>query len=184
MSAQDNTQDLIPQKKCPFCAMMIPGEALVCPHCRKNQLMILGKGGKPKMFSPVGIAIIIILLFAVSVVILGRIGDDKDNATQTQSGQKLPDKVDAHYISQDLVRALLNTPATAKFPMSYDVSITELNKGSFQVNSYVDAQNEYGAVVRHHYIWIGSYEEHSKKWTSEYLKFDGEVLINTMNQPS
>lgn len=179
----NENSESIPEKKCPFCAMMIPGEALVCPHCRKNQVVILGKGGNPKLFSPVGIALIIILLFAAAVVIFGRIDKGGENAPQIHAGQKLPDKVDAHYISQDLVKAFLKTPATAKFPMSYDVNIIELNKGSFQVNSYVDAQNDFGAMVRYHYIWIGSYDSGVKKWATEYLKFDNNVLIDTINKP-
>ena len=30
------------EKKCKFCAMMIPKEASICPHCRKRQGILLG----------------------------------------------------------------------------------------------------------------------------------------------
>jgi hypothetical protein len=49
------------------------------------------------------------------------------------------------------VKLNLKAPATAEFPNPYQVQITALSSDSFIVDSYVDAQNGFGALIRSQY---------------------------------
>lgn len=51
---------------------------------------------------------------------------------------------------QTLVKSSLKAPRTAKFPFVTDVNVSP-DKMYFTINSYVDAQNSYGAMLRNNY---------------------------------
>ena len=57
----------------------------------------------------------------------------------------------AWIMAQDFVEQRLKTPSTAKFPLQAD-RILRSSEGCFIVSSYVDAQNNYGAMVRTHFL--------------------------------
>ena len=46
------------------------------------------------------------------------------------------------------VKSMLKSPASADFPASSSANIQELENKVFEVRSYVDAQNSFGAVIR------------------------------------
>lgn len=83
----------------------------------------------------------------------------------------------AYYISyaQDYVKQGLKSPSTAEFPGTFwgtdDYSVTRY-KDTVTVQSYVDSQNGFGAVVRSKFIVQLSYADCSCK----YLEIDGTVL--------
>lgn len=59
-----------------------------------------------------------------------------------------PTELDAQLNAEQYVEKLLKSPGTAEFGTA---DITELEDGVFKVKSYVDAQNEFGGVVRTNY---------------------------------
>ncbi|MDA8079470.1 MAG: hypothetical protein M0Z79_11095 [Nitrospiraceae bacterium] len=50
------------EKKCAYCAMMIPNEANICPHCRKPQGVSLGV----KFF--LGVLFIIVVAYTLNII--------------------------------------------------------------------------------------------------------------------
>lgn len=58
------------------------------------------------------------------------------------------DKESAWIFAKDAVKENLKAPSTAKFPLYDESYITVLENGSYIVNSYVDAENSYGAKIR------------------------------------
>ena len=53
--------------------------------------------------------------------------------------------------SQKFVRDKLKAPTTAKFQDSIDADVTHIGGGRYVVNSYVDSQNVFGAMLRTKY---------------------------------
>lgn len=62
----------------------------------------------------------------------------------------------AFIISQFFVEQKLKSPSTADFPL-YEYNAIELEKNRWQVISYVDAQNSFGATIRTNYLVIMKY---------------------------
>jgi len=61
------------------------------------------------------------------------------------------------------VENMLKSPSTADFPSSSSSNIRDLGNNIFEVNSYVDAQNSFGAVIRTNWYckiqYIGTVED-------------------------
>lgn len=49
---------------------------------------------------------------------------------------------------EDVIKEKLKSPSTAKFPSLSSWSIYESSYNTYSVNSYVDAENEFGAEIR------------------------------------
>lgn len=57
-------------------------------------------------------------------------------------------KTMSYYICQLYVENSLKAPSTADFAPSLDANIRDLGNNTFEISSYVDAQNSFGAVIR------------------------------------
>ncbi len=75
-------------------------------------------------------------------------------STPTAAIQPQGDKTSAYTMMQSFVEDRLKTPGTAKYPMDWPDHVKIMPDNQYKVSSWVDAQNEYGAVVRKHYIGI------------------------------
>lgn len=53
--------------------------------------------------------------------------------------------------SQDCVKELLKSPASAEFPILTDEAIKQLNDSTFIIENYVDSDNSFGAKLRSRY---------------------------------
>jgi len=84
--------------------------------------------------------------------------------------------------SKDLVKQVLKSPSTAKFPGSwlnpYDGWGISKEKNIISLSSYVDSQNSFGATIRSKFIL--KYEKNESKYLPLYFKFDGKVLTNKL----
>lgn len=167
---QKETPTITAEKKCRYCAMMIPREAYLCPHCRKRV--------RTSPATKVALAIIIIL------VLLGLIGSlftggNHGSLSKTVTVQQHDEK-EAFYISQQIVEKILKAPSTAKFPWFSESEVRGLSDGSYHVKSYVDSQNSFGAMLRSNYLWIGHFDVQSNGWKTEYFKLGDEEIINNL----
>jgi hypothetical protein len=75
--------------------------------------------------------------------------------------------------TQNSVKSLLKAPKTAEFPGILDWSIFK-NKFYVIAQSYVDAQNSFGATVRSEFTFVYTVDTSS----IVYAVFDGEVIAN------
>jgi len=86
----------------------------------------------------------------------------------------------AFVLAQDYVKSALKSPSTADFPW-LDFSSESLGDGLYKVRSYVDAQNTFGATVRHSWEvglrYKGKGEDSDPtNWELIRLHIDGKVL--------
>ena len=84
----------------------------------------------------------------------------------------ISDKSNYQYWTQETVKKLLKSPKSADFPSIDKWNIVK-NKYYIGVQSYVDAQNSFGANIRNEFTFI--YDMNNKV---VYAVFDGEVILN------
>jgi len=59
---------------------------------------------------------------------------------------------DAYWCAREEIVSLLKSPGTAKFPNELYKNVTQkVGDNHYLVSSYVDAQNEFGAIMRSQY---------------------------------
>ena len=86
-----------------------------------------------------------------------------------------PDEIGLHIQAQQFVLQGLKAPSTAKFPaLPYDTSTD--GDGLYKVNSYVDSQNGFGAMIRSD--WTVLMRLSGSSWTLERMVIGGEVVYD------
>ena len=91
------------------------------------------------------------ILSLFSIVILGVFAlgslDDDPNAWK---GKK--DPIGAYIMMEEFVKKQLKAPASAEFPDYSKAFVKEAENHKYEIQSYVDAQNSFGALIRTKYI--------------------------------
>ena len=81
---------------------------------------------------------------------------------------------DAYIDAQAIVSKALKSPSTAKFPSSSHATITRAGENIFKVDSYVDSQNGFGAMIRSE--WSVMFEYVGDKLDTYAVSIDGETV--------
>jgi len=91
-------------------------------------------------FKGIGVFIGMIILVAI-------LADDEDEARVSKKETRpILTETKAYYLAQGFVKDRLKAPATADFPYSFKRK--RVNDSTFIINSYVDSQNSFGALIR------------------------------------
>lgn len=77
-------------------------------------------------------------------------GSDNDNDDGSSSSSPETNKFLAYNYAEKFVKERLKSPSTAKFPGTTEKykHITELGNTEYQIYSWVDSQNGFGAMIR------------------------------------
>jgi hypothetical protein len=130
--------------KCPECNKQVSNAAKTCPHCG-FQLISNDITKKPKKVN----GCLSILIIAASVLtiffIIGFFGDDSSSDSTNSTNNFL-----AYNYAEDFVKQKLKSPSTAIFPgiSEKNEHIIDLGSGKYKINSWVDSQNGFGAMLR------------------------------------
>lgn len=62
------------------------------------------------------------------------------------------DALSAYVVCQQFVEEQLRAPGTADYPQTYSEATTDLGGGRYRVNSFVDAENAFGALIRTRFV--------------------------------
>ncbi len=75
-------------------------------------------------------------------------GSDNESSSSDNSKKLL-----AYNYAEDFVKQRLKSPSTAEFPGLFEKAdhIIELGTNEFQINSWVDSQNGFGAMIRSYF---------------------------------
>jgi len=74
-----------------------------------------------------------------------------NNETAATPVKKKPGKLEALIKSQSFVEQQLKAPKSAEFSIDYENDVTQIDDSTFSIYSYVDAQNNFGALLRNNY---------------------------------
>ena len=83
--------------------------------------------------------------------------------------------IELYVQAQGFVKQGLKAPSTAKFPLE-PVSVGTDGNGLYQVESYVDSQNSFGAMIRSE--WMLNMRPVGDKWMLETMQIDGKIVYD------
>jgi hypothetical protein len=117
-----------------------------------------------------------IFFFFIMIFALGNSEDNHSSQTQQISIQKQDETLDdfgAYLQGQYYVKQTLKSPATANFP-PLDFLVNRLDDNRFEVVSYVDSQNSFGALLRTD--WNVVFQHQNGKTYLEKMVLNGKVV--------
>ena len=98
------------------------------------------------------------IIFFIVIILIACMGYCNRSKTASNETYESTDKADTSILptiafmkSQLFVKEQLKAPHTAEFPGIDENSITDLGDHTYIINSYVDAQNSFGASIRNRY---------------------------------
>ncbi|WP_321393481.1 hypothetical protein [uncultured Desulfuromusa sp.] len=116
--------------ECKACKKEVSKTAKTCPHCGEKR-----PGTKPGDTAKGCLVFLVIgIIFAIGLTFCSDEDPDKDRSIM------------AGIQCQHVVKEYLKSPATADFP--FGPPVQRLNKSDYRLDSYVDAQNGFGATTR------------------------------------
>lgn len=134
---------------------------------------------KPKKKFGVYHAILVfVILFFLLVIIVSLTSDNGNNnysASISKNQNETFDDLDAYIQGQYYVKQVLKSPATVKFPPT-DFLVHRLNDNRFEVVSYVDSQNSFGAMLRSSWNVVFKYQ--GGKTYLEKIVVNGKVVYS------
>ncbi|MEQ8475568.1 hypothetical protein [Fulvivirga sp.] len=92
--------------------------------------------------------------------------EEKDNYESNQN------KLFAYNGAIEVIKERLISPSTAKFPSLQDrlKQITYIGKGKYSIDSWVDSQNSYGAIIRSRFSCVIEITEESMNLVEVYIE--------------
>lgn len=161
------------KKLCPHCKSEVDPQATRCPKCQ-GKIYVWDLKKK-------------LLLGAIFLVIIGAvISSDSSSTPQISPEQKIV-QLKEHALSsfsRAYIEKILKSPSTAKFSYSPNITQDPKDKNLFEIVSYVDSQNGFGAMIRSNWSikarYVGGDDENSietgENWKIEEVYFDGEKM--------
>ena len=108
--------------------------------------------------------LLVITIISIIVVLALWIWNNLSSSSDSSSDSKEDKDITIWTCAQNVVKNHLKAPSTAKFPWSLDeVSIIDLGNDQYNVSSYVDSQNGFGATVRSYFTVTLTLTEHGYK---------------------
>jgi hypothetical protein len=153
-------------KKCSACQSDISKNASICPHCRSKV-----KGGCNFVGVLVFFGTILFIVFALS-------GCTSSSSTPTSTSH---DNASMAYVqAENFVKLSLKSPSTAKFPFFGEGK--ETTTDTYIVDSYVDSQNGFGAMIRSNFSitlqFIGGDPADQHNWKVLSFTVNGKDVLN------
>jgi len=119
-------------------------------------------------------AIIVGMAIWLTSCMAGTPESPEEKATQDQQSKEIT----ALVCAESVLEEYLISPASADFPL-YDESMVINNGLQYTVDSYVDAENAFGASLRNNYTVVLEFEnEDMESYKTLYVELDGEVYVD------
>lgn len=108
-------------------------------------------------------ALLLIILFLISYTFLS-FGCNQKSGTSYDYYNSTDQRIDAKYYCIEQVKNTLKAPSTAKFPsiIATEENVRNIGYLKYEISSYVDAQNSFGAKLRKNFVCTVSLEEEGK----------------------
>ena len=99
----------------------------------------------------------------LSSVIFTNLANSLENSGKTEEQIKKERLYDTAVLNaQLLVKRKLKAPSTAVFPTSSEATVKDLGNNTYLIESYVDSENSYGAMLRKNWVATIIYEDNNK----------------------
>ena len=125
---------------CPECKGQLSTDAKTCPHCGSKEHRESGWGS------------VFLVGFLLMIAVLSFFpGEKKDDSRSEVPSKGRGNNTMAYIMMEGFVKNRLKSPSTAEFPGVFSGRIdhvTALGNNQYRVDSWVDAQNAFGATIR------------------------------------
>jgi len=137
---------------CKECGGQVSKKADKCPHCGAK----LKSGGSGCLWI---FLIVVIFFIGYSVFTPSSSSTNSDSSSSISH----PNNFLAYNYAEDAVKKKLKSPSTAKFPGTVEKSkhINYLGSGEYEINSWVDSQNGFGAMIRSNFSVIIVFDDNT-----------------------
>ena len=153
---------------CPECKKKVSSEAETCPNCGVKISGTKAAESAVNEDAATQIGCGALLVIALIWFFWPSSGDDSKSSSQPKPAHSASG---AWVICQEFVEQRLKAPASADFPWYSETYVTELGGAKYRVDSYVDAQNSFGAQIRQTFActvrWTGG-----SRWRLEDMSID------------
>lgn len=109
-------------------------------------------------------------IFILALLFLIYICSSADRDSSTAPEVYRPDKMDAYVMAKQLMEKQLKAPATADFARFDESEVTNSGNDEWTVQSYVDSQNGFGALIRTRFTITMTVNRDTKYWQAIALK--------------
>ncbi|MFA5841117.1 MAG: hypothetical protein WC847_02515 [Candidatus Paceibacterota bacterium] len=151
------------KKLCPHCKQEVDIKASRCPHCQ----------GKIYVWTWSKKLIAGFIVFIFLSVIFSSGSSRSSTPVTTQQG---PSNVEVCVESEHILEGFLKSPSTAKYPTCNSITIERLANDQFNVRSYVDSQNGFGAMVRSNWSVKYHYTDSGTRTQLDSVVIDGKEM--------
>lgn len=166
------------KKLCPKCRMEVDAKASICPHCKSDLR---------NWFRQHPIGTLLLVLIVVPIFVSQIIAEPTPELSSAE--QAVQDIKEVKYQSTRILaksyidKVPLTSPSTAKYNPP-TTKVDPQNQNLFEVSSYIDGQNGFGAMVRAYWSmkleYIGKDDQASietdANWKIKEFIFDGEKI--------
>jgi hypothetical protein len=101
-----------------------------------------------------------LILIPIAIIIISFSDSDENYSAPLY----IPLPMDAYVASMKLVKNELKAPSTAKFASYQDSKISKIDLDEWQVSSFVDSQNSFGAMIRTRYTIVIHVDPYARTW--------------------
>jgi len=173
-SPETPSSDEVETKSCSACQSIISKKASICPQCRTKI-----KGG----FNIKGCLVFLGMILFLIVAIAGCASTPSSSSTSSSSSYSSTSSDNstmAYVQAKNFVKLVLKSPSSADFPFFGEG--VKVSTDTYEVNSYVDSQNGFGAMIRSTYSitlkYTGGDSADQRNWQVLEFTMDGEDLLN------
>ena len=94
---------------------------------------------------------ILVIFIILAILVVANLPKDTSSKLNEFGESYDVDKTSACIMARQFVEGRLKAPSTSKFESCYDATIVYLGNQTYEVRSYVDSQNSFGAMIRTNY---------------------------------
>jgi hypothetical protein len=115
-------------------------------------------------------------MIAIPIIVIVLLVYGFRSCSDSMNNVKISNREEAFYTSETFLEDYLKAPSTAKFPIysSSDVNISQIDSITYSVNSWVDAENSFGAMLRSRYFM--KLRKVNGSWFMTYLEINGKEM--------